>query len=74
MITKYSLTDACKARTPFVSLKTLKPIFEKDTLANINYYRRVINKLLFLMRGLRLDIYFIVLQLSRYVAKPVEKY
>jgi hypothetical protein len=38
MIAEYSLADAREARTPFISLKTLKPMSEKDILANINHY------------------------------------
>jgi hypothetical protein len=49
-------------------------MFVKDKLANVNYYRRVISKLLFLIRSSRLDICFIVSRLSKYVAKPAKKY
>lgn len=74
LITEYGLIDAREARTLSVSLKTLEPMSEKDKLANIDYYRRVIGKLLFLMRGSRPDICFTVSRLSRYVAKPAKKY
>ena len=74
IITEYGLINAYKAKIPSVSLETLEPIFEKDKLININYYWRVIGKLLFLIRGSRPDICFTVSRLSKYVAKPVEKY
>jgi hypothetical protein len=38
IITEYSLIDAREAKTPSVSLETLKPMSKKDKLANINYY------------------------------------
>ena len=74
IITEYGLINAYKAKIPSVSLETLEPISEKDKPANIDHYRRVIGKLLFLMRGSRPDICFTVSRLSRYVAKPAEKH
>jgi hypothetical protein len=74
MITEYGLTDAREAKTPPVSLEMLEPTSETDRLANIDQYRKVISKLLYLIRGSRPDIYFAVSRLSRYVAKPAEKH
>lgn len=74
MIAEYGLTDTRVAKTPFISFETLEPISVKDKPVNINYYRRVISKLLYLIHSSRLDIYFIVSRLSRYMAKPVEKH
>jgi len=74
IIAEYNLTNTRKAKILFISLETLEPISEKDKPVNINYYRRVIGKLLFLIYGSRPDICFTVSRLSRYMAKPAKKY
>jgi Reverse transcriptase (RNA-dependent DNA polymerase) len=74
MIAEYGLADARETKTPSVSLETLEPTSATDKLANVDQYRRVIGKLLYLMRGSRPDICFTVSRLSRYVAKPAEKH
>jgi len=74
LIVEYSLTDACKAKTPSVSLEILEPMSVKDKPANIDHYQRVIGKLLFLIYSSWPDICFIISWLSRYIAKPTKKY
>ena len=61
MIMEYSLMDICEVRILSVNLEILESISEKDKLTNINYYRKVISKLLFLIYNSQLNIYFIIL-------------
>jgi hypothetical protein len=74
IIAEYGLTDAREAKLPSVSLRALEPASENDKLADVDQYCRVIGKLMFLMRGSRPDICFMITRLSRYVAKPAEKH
>jgi hypothetical protein len=74
LIEEYGLTDAREARTPPASLELLEPTSEKDPLANIDQYGRVVGELMFLMRGSRPDTCFVVTRLSRYTSKPAQRH
>ena len=74
IVSEYGLTDARTAKTPSGSLELLEPVSANDVLADVDRYQRVIGQLMYLMRGTRPDICFVVTRLSRYVAKPAERH
>ena len=74
ILAEYGLTDAREVKTPSISQDSLEPTSANDKLANVDQFRRVIGKLLYLMRGSRPDICFAVVRLSRYVAGPAKRH
>lgn len=74
LVSEYKLTDCRPAATPCGSPVTLEPTSERDRLTDVDRYQRVIGQLMFLMRGTRPDICFVVVRLSRYLAKPAERH
>ena len=73
---EYGLTDARVASTPSGSPELLEPVSARDDekLADADQYARLIGQLMYLMRGSRPDICFVVTRLSRYVARPAERH
>jgi hypothetical protein len=74
IVNEYGLADARPASTPAGSPASLEPTSESEKLADVGRYQRVIGQLMYLMRGSRPDICFVVSRLSRYVAKPAERH
>ena len=73
-MSEYRLADARSASTPSGNSELLEPVSAKDKLADADRYQRIVRQLMYLIRGIRPDICFVILRLSRYVAKPAEKY
>ena len=74
VMSEYRLADARSASTPSGNSESLEPVSAKDKLADADRYQRVVGQLMYLIRGTRPDICFVVSRLSRYVAKPAEKH
>lgn len=74
IISEYGFTGARPASTPSGSSQHLEPTSASDQLFDVSRYQRVIGQLMYLMRGTRPDICFVVSRLSRYVARPAEKH
>ena len=76
LVAEYGLTDARVASTPSGSPELLEPVSARDDekLADADQYARLIGQLMYLMRGSRPDICFVVTRLSRYVARPAERH
>jgi Reverse transcriptase (RNA-dependent DNA polymerase) len=74
IVNEYGFVDARPASTPIGSPEAIEPVFEGETLADVGRYQRVVGQLMYLMRGSRPDVCFVVSRLSRYVAKPAERH
>jgi hypothetical protein len=68
------LTDARPTNRPSGNAESLELTSAKDKLTDVNRYYRFIGQLMYLTRGTRPDICFVVSRLSRYVASPAEKH
>lgn len=76
IVAEYGLTDARVSSTPSGSPDLLEPVSARDDgkPADADRYRRLIGQLMYLMRGSRPDVCFVVTRLSRYVAQPAERH
>jgi hypothetical protein len=73
-VSEYGLADARPAGMPAGSSASIEFISKSEKLPDVGRYHGVIGQLMYLIRGSRPDICFVVSRLSRYVAKPAERH